>query len=36
VPIETVAETALIQTDHIVPVRSGEAFVLRDRTLPLV
>jgi two-component system, chemotaxis family, sensor kinase CheA len=36
VPIETVVETALIQTNHIVPVRSGEAFVLRDRTLPLV
>jgi two-component system, chemotaxis family, sensor kinase CheA len=36
VPIEAVVETALIQTDHIVPVGSGEAFVLRDRTLPLV
>ena len=36
IPMETLAETVRIPTARIVPVRSGEAFVLRDCTLPLV
>jgi two-component system chemotaxis sensor kinase CheA len=36
VPIESVTETHRIPHDRIVPIRGGEAFVLRDRTLPLL
>jgi two-component system chemotaxis sensor kinase CheA len=36
IPMDTVAETVRIPTGRIIPVRSGEAFVLRDCTLPLV
>ncbi len=36
VPIEAVTETCRISRDRILPIRSGEAFVLRDRTLPLL
>lgn len=36
VPIEAVAETARIPADRILPVRGGEAFVLRDATIPLL
>jgi two-component system chemotaxis sensor kinase CheA len=35
VPIEGVSETARIQAFRILPLRDGEAFVLRDRTVPL-
>ncbi len=36
VPIENVSETCRIARDRILPIRSGEAFVLRNRTLPLL
>ncbi|WP_158809483.1 chemotaxis protein CheA [Beijerinckia sp. L45] len=36
IPMETIAETARVATDRIIPIRSGEAFVLRDATIPLV
>jgi len=36
VPIESVSETHRLPRDRIVPIRGGEAFVLRDRTLPLL
>ena len=36
VPLEAVAETCRISPDRILPIRSGEAFVLRNRTIPLV
>jgi two-component system chemotaxis sensor kinase CheA len=36
VPIETVQETMRIAADRIVPIREGEAFVVRNRTLPLL
>jgi two-component system chemotaxis sensor kinase CheA len=36
VPIEAVAETTQVPAGRILPVGSGEAFVLRDRTLPLL
>ena len=36
VPIESVTETHRIPHDRILPIRGGEAFVLRDRTLPLL
>ena len=36
VPIDTVAETCRVPNDCILPVRAGEAFVLRRRTLPLL
>jgi two-component system chemotaxis sensor kinase CheA len=36
VPIETVRETMRIAADRIVPIREGEAFVVRNRTLPLL
>jgi two-component system chemotaxis sensor kinase CheA len=36
VPIESVTETVRIASDRIVPIRDGEAFVLRDRTIPLL
>jgi two-component system chemotaxis sensor kinase CheA len=36
VPIEAVQETMRIAADRIVPIREGEAFVVRNRTLPLL
>lgn len=36
IPMETVEETARVAADRIIPIRDGEAFVLRDRTMPLV
>jgi two-component system chemotaxis sensor kinase CheA len=36
VPIETVQETMRIAADRIVPIREGEAFVVRNRTVPLL
>ena len=36
VPIEAVQETIRIAADRIVPIREGEAFVVRNRTLPLM
>jgi two-component system chemotaxis sensor kinase CheA len=36
VPIETVQEMMRIAADRIVPIREGEAFVVRNRTLPLL
>jgi two-component system chemotaxis sensor kinase CheA len=36
VPMEAIVETARIDADRIFPVRSGRAFVLRDRTIPLL
>jgi two-component system chemotaxis sensor kinase CheA len=36
VPIEYVAETCRVPHDRILPIRSGEAFVLRHRTLSLL
>jgi two-component system chemotaxis sensor kinase CheA len=36
VPTDVVAETARIPVDRILPLRQGEAFVLRDRTVPLL
>ncbi|HET6388542.1 MAG TPA: chemotaxis protein CheA [Hyphomicrobium sp.] len=36
VPIGVIAETARIAREGIVPIRDGQAFVLRDRTLPLL
>jgi two-component system, chemotaxis family, sensor kinase CheA len=35
-PLDTVVETAAIPREHIVAVGRGRAFVLRDRTVPLV
>ena len=35
-PLDTVVETAAILRDHVVHVGRGRAFVLRDRTVPLV
>ncbi|SHK06494.1 two-component system, chemotaxis family, sensor kinase CheA [Roseomonas rosea] len=35
-PSDAVAETARIPAGRILPLRQGEAFVLRDRTVPLV
>jgi two-component system chemotaxis sensor kinase CheA len=35
-PLDTVVETAAVARDHLVPVGRGRAFVLRDRTIPLV
>ena len=34
--LDGVIETAFVPASRILPVRDGEAFVLRDRTLPLV
>jgi two-component system chemotaxis sensor kinase CheA len=34
--MDAVIETASIRRDRVVPIRTGEAFVLRDRTIPLV
>jgi two-component system chemotaxis sensor kinase CheA len=36
VPIEVVAETTRVPAERIRSIRSGEAFVLRDRTIPLL
>jgi two-component system chemotaxis sensor kinase CheA len=36
VPIGTIAETTRISRDRILPIRDGEAFVLRGRTVPLL
>ena len=35
-PMDAVAETARLPAERILPIRQGEAFVLRDRTLPLI
>ena len=35
-PLDTVVETTIVARDMIVPIGSGRAFVLRDRTIPLV
>jgi two-component system chemotaxis sensor kinase CheA len=36
VPLDNVVETTIIGRDAIVPIGSGRAFVLRDRTIPLI
>lgn len=36
IPIDAVVETALVPASRVLPVQEAEAFVLRDRTLPLV
>jgi len=36
VPIDSVVETARVPADRITPIRSGAAFVMRDRTIPLM
>ena len=36
VPIEVVAETTRFATHQIAPIRSGEAFVMRNETIPLM
>jgi two-component system chemotaxis sensor kinase CheA len=36
VPMDGIVETAFVPFERIVPVRDAQAFVLRDRTLPLV
>jgi len=36
VPIESVQETMRVAADRILPIREGEAFVVRNRTLPLL
>jgi two-component system chemotaxis sensor kinase CheA len=36
IPLDTVVETLRIRRDRIVPVGAARAFVLRDRTIPLV
>ena len=35
-PLDNVVETTIVDRDVIVPIGSGRAFVLRDRTIPLV
>jgi two-component system chemotaxis sensor kinase CheA len=35
-PLDTVVETAMVPRDHVVAVGAGLAFVLRDRTVPLI
>ena len=35
-PLDTVVETALVARKHLVAVGAGRAFVLRDRTVPLI
>jgi two-component system chemotaxis sensor kinase CheA len=35
-PLDTVVETAMVPRDRLVPVGKGRAFVLRDRTVPLI
>ncbi len=36
VPFNAILETAIIATDAIVPIGAGQAFVLRDRTVPVI
>jgi two-component system chemotaxis sensor kinase CheA len=36
VPLEAVVETARVARERVVPVRDGAAFVLRERTIPLL
>jgi two-component system, chemotaxis family, sensor kinase CheA len=36
IPMDGIVETAFVPFERIVPVRDAQAFVLRDRTLPLV
>lgn len=36
IPIEAIIETIKLNADAVQPVRSGQAFVLRDRTIPLL
>lgn len=36
VPLDAVVETAFVPASHVLPVREAQAFVWRDRTLPLV
>jgi two-component system chemotaxis sensor kinase CheA len=36
VPIEAVIESVRLPRDHVIPVGAGRAFVLRDRTIPLI
>jgi two-component system chemotaxis sensor kinase CheA len=36
IPLDRVVETAFVPASRILPVRDAEAFVLRDRTLPMV
>lgn len=36
VPMEAIVETAKIDADRIFPVRAGRAFILRERTIPLL
>ncbi len=36
VPVEAVRETVRIPRNHILPIKAGEAFSLRNRTLPLM
>lgn len=35
-PLDSVVETAIVDRDMIVPIGSGRAFTLRDRTIPLL
>ena len=35
-PLDNVVETTIVDRDRIVPVGSGRAFILRDRTIPLL
>ena len=36
IPMDGILETAFVAASRILPIQDGEAFVLRDRTLPLV
>jgi two-component system chemotaxis sensor kinase CheA len=36
VPMEAIVETARVDADRIFPVRAGRAFILRERTIPLL
>jgi two-component system chemotaxis sensor kinase CheA len=36
IPLDGIVETAFVPAPRVIPVRDAEAFVLRDRTLPLV
>ena len=36
IPIKSVVETARVPADRITPIRGGAAFVMRDRTIPLI
>jgi two-component system chemotaxis sensor kinase CheA len=35
-PLDAIIETTIVDRDRVVPIGSGKAFVLRDRTVPLV